>query len=178
MEDTDLTWRKTSYSSNGGAECVEVADHGHRVLVRDTKDRTGPMLRFTPGAWRRFADQVKRSLTSGPLSRAGRRSARRGGALVFWGSSLRCVVAVSLALIRRVPGYERFPWPLAWRAPGLCCSSVIGVGRYWFCLFGEAGWGSGGKPGTGPLGVPGGSGFPQVFNLCFSSCLFTRVVEP
>jgi Domain of unknown function (DUF397) len=64
MEDTDLTWRKTSYSSNGGAECVEVADHGHRVLVRDTKDRTGPMLRFTPGAWRRFADQVKRSLAS------------------------------------------------------------------------------------------------------------------
>jgi Domain of unknown function (DUF397) len=62
MESTDLTWRKTSHSSNGGAECVEVVDHGHRVLVRDTKDRTGPMLRFTPGAWRRFADQVKRSL--------------------------------------------------------------------------------------------------------------------
>jgi Domain of unknown function (DUF397) len=94
MEDTDLTWRKTSYSSNGGAECVEVTDHGHRVLVRDTKDRTGPMLRFTPGAWRRFADQVKRLLASGPLSRVGGRDARRGSALVFWGRSLRCVVAV------------------------------------------------------------------------------------
>ena len=33
------------------------------VLVRDTKqDGTGPVLRFTPGAWRRFADQVQRSL--------------------------------------------------------------------------------------------------------------------
>jgi hypothetical protein len=66
MENTDLTWRKTSYSSNGGAECVEVADHSERVLVRDTKDRSGPMLRFTPGVWQRFADQVKRSLAQPP----------------------------------------------------------------------------------------------------------------
>jgi len=32
------------------------------VLVRDTKDRRGLVLRFTPGAWRRFAGRVKRSL--------------------------------------------------------------------------------------------------------------------
>src|SRR5712664_2534154 len=73
MEDTDLKWRKASYSSNGGAECVEVAGHDSRVLVRDTKNRTGPTLRFTPDAWRRFADQVmgERSLrlTSGRLCR-------------------------------------------------------------------------------------------------------------
>jgi len=56
-------WRKSSYSGNGG-ECVEVADQSARVLVRDTQDRTGPVLRFTPVAWRRFADQVKRSLAS------------------------------------------------------------------------------------------------------------------
>jgi hypothetical protein len=31
------------------------------VLVRDTQDRTGPVLRFTPEAWRRFADLVKRA---------------------------------------------------------------------------------------------------------------------
>jgi len=30
-----------------------------RVLVRDTKDRGGPVLRFSPAAWRRFAAQVK-----------------------------------------------------------------------------------------------------------------------
>jgi len=65
MEAIDTLWRKSSYSGNGG-NCVEVADHDSRVLIRDTKDRTGPMLRFTPDAWRRFADQVKgeRSLTS------------------------------------------------------------------------------------------------------------------
>ena len=59
MEDTaDLKWRKSTYSSNGGGECVEVGS-ADRVLVRDTKDRSGPVLRFSPAAWRRFADQVK-----------------------------------------------------------------------------------------------------------------------
>ena len=59
MDDTDLKWRKASYGSNGGGNCVEVADHDNRVLVRDTKNRQGPILRFTPEAWRRFADQVQ-----------------------------------------------------------------------------------------------------------------------
>jgi len=65
MEAIDPRWRKSSYSDNGG-ECVEVANETRRVLVRDTKDRTGPMLRFTPEAWRRFAGHVKRSLASDP----------------------------------------------------------------------------------------------------------------
>jgi hypothetical protein len=56
----DVSWRKSSYSGNGGGECVEVGN-ADRVLVRDTKDRTGPVLRFSPEAWRRFAAQVKRS---------------------------------------------------------------------------------------------------------------------
>jgi hypothetical protein len=62
MEDTDLNWRTASYSSNGGGECVEVADHADRVLVRDTQDRSGPALRFSPAAWRMFAAQVKTSV--------------------------------------------------------------------------------------------------------------------
>jgi Domain of unknown function (DUF397) len=57
-----MNWRKSTYSSGNGGECVEIADHANRVLVRDTKDRNGPVLRFTPGAWRRFADRVKRPL--------------------------------------------------------------------------------------------------------------------
>ncbi len=62
-------WRKSSYSGDGGSNCVEVADHDSRVMVRDTKDRNGPVLRFTPDAWRRFAAQVvkgERSLASDP----------------------------------------------------------------------------------------------------------------
>jgi len=67
---SQLLRRKASYSaSNGG--CVEVADHSNRVLVRDTQDRTGPVLRFSPAARRVFADPVKRSLTPGPV-RVGR----------------------------------------------------------------------------------------------------------
>lgn len=54
-------WRKATFSGNGGSDCVEVAGHCSRLLVRDTKDRTGPVLRFSPAVWRRFADQVKRS---------------------------------------------------------------------------------------------------------------------
>ena len=66
MEDNaDPRWRKSSYSGNGGGDCVEIADQASRVLVRDTKqDGTGPVLRFTPVAWRKFADQVNRSLAS------------------------------------------------------------------------------------------------------------------
>jgi len=52
-------WVKSSYSGGSGGNCVEVADHGSRVLVRDTKDSQGPVLRFTADAWRRFADRVK-----------------------------------------------------------------------------------------------------------------------
>lgn len=59
MESTDLKWRKATYSSNGGANCVEVADHGNRVLIRDAQDRTGPMLRLSPDVWRSFTGQVK-----------------------------------------------------------------------------------------------------------------------
>jgi hypothetical protein len=55
-------WRKSTYSSNGGASCVEVGQAARVIAVRDTKQhRQGPVLRFTPAAWRRFADQVKRS---------------------------------------------------------------------------------------------------------------------
>ena len=36
-----------------------VGDNAGGVLVRDTKDRCGAVLRFAPTAWRAFADQVK-----------------------------------------------------------------------------------------------------------------------
>jgi uncharacterized protein DUF397 len=54
-----LNWRKASYSASNGGGCVEVASPDGAIAVRDTQDRTGPVLRFSPGAWRRFADQVK-----------------------------------------------------------------------------------------------------------------------
>lgn len=48
-------WRKSSYSSEQGGECVEVAAHPAAVHVRDSKDPEGPSLSFTPAAWAAFA---------------------------------------------------------------------------------------------------------------------------
>jgi Domain of unknown function (DUF397) len=53
------TWRKSSYSGNNGGACIEVADAPGAVLIRDTKDRDGPVLAFDAEAWRRFAARVK-----------------------------------------------------------------------------------------------------------------------
>jgi len=55
----DSSWRKSSYSSgDNGGECVEVAAAG-AVLVRDTADCGGPVLRFTAEAWRAFTAVIR-----------------------------------------------------------------------------------------------------------------------
>ena len=62
-------WRTSSYSGANGGERVEVGQDQDLIAIRDTKDRTGPMLRFTPQTWRRFAQQVRRLLQRGPVTR-------------------------------------------------------------------------------------------------------------
>lgn len=53
------TWRKSSYSGQGG-DCVEVADGFPGVLpVRDSKDPGGPCLVFEADAWTSFTRTVK-----------------------------------------------------------------------------------------------------------------------
>ena len=52
-----------SASTSVNRNCVEVAIRD-RIIVRDTKDRTGPVLRFTPEAWREFARQIKAGVRS------------------------------------------------------------------------------------------------------------------
>jgi hypothetical protein len=64
-------WKKSSYSMangdcveaegrwvtsshSGGANCVEFARQPEKIRVRDSKDRTGPVLEFTPQEWRTF----------------------------------------------------------------------------------------------------------------------------
>ncbi|WBB88738.1 DUF397 domain-containing protein [Verrucosispora sp. WMMC514] len=62
MELTGARWRTATRSSNNGGACVEVADNlPGRVLVRDSKDRTGGTLAFTPAAWRAFVASTVRS---------------------------------------------------------------------------------------------------------------------
>jgi hypothetical protein len=50
----EVAWFKSSYSTNDGADCVEVSLSAATVLVRDSKDPEGPHLILTPAAWSSF----------------------------------------------------------------------------------------------------------------------------
>ncbi|MBO4161578.1 MULTISPECIES: DUF397 domain-containing protein [Micromonospora] len=53
-------WRKGSRSGAEG-NCVEVADNLPAVVgVRDSKDVAGPVLVFSPQAWRSFLATIDR----------------------------------------------------------------------------------------------------------------------
>ncbi len=54
----ESSWRKSSYSGDNGGECVEVTTGG-AVLVRDTAERSGPVLTFTAEAWRAFTATIR-----------------------------------------------------------------------------------------------------------------------
>jgi hypothetical protein len=72
-EDQAVEWKRSSYCSAGarvevawtrssacaGGECVEVAQGAGAVLVRDGKDRGGPVLRFTAAEWSAFVAGVQ-----------------------------------------------------------------------------------------------------------------------
>ncbi|GAA4230394.1 hypothetical protein GCM10022254_25100 [Actinomadura meridiana] len=53
------TWRKSSRSSGGYQNCVELASVPNAVLIRDSKDATGPLHMITPEAFRILAHLVK-----------------------------------------------------------------------------------------------------------------------
>lgn len=56
---SSVAWRKSSWSIGNG-NCVETAwlSTGHRA-VRDSKDKAGGMLLFTPAEWLVFTDDIK-----------------------------------------------------------------------------------------------------------------------
>ncbi len=58
MSDNNLTWRKSTRSGAAG-HCVEVAETPATVYVRDSKDVTGPVLRFAAPDWAGFIDGVR-----------------------------------------------------------------------------------------------------------------------
>ncbi|MEV0644713.1 DUF397 domain-containing protein [Phytomonospora sp. NPDC050363] len=53
------TWRRSTRSGQTG-NCVEVADLGVGVGVRDTKDRDGGTLVISAGEWANFVDSLKK----------------------------------------------------------------------------------------------------------------------
>lgn len=48
---TPTTWRKSSYSSARGQDCVEVADLPSSAAVRDTQNREAGHLVFVSAEW-------------------------------------------------------------------------------------------------------------------------------
>lgn len=61
-EVSGAVWRKSTRSGNGG-NCVEVSTNltnaTGTVLVRDSKDPSGPVLAFTPQEWEAFVGGVR-----------------------------------------------------------------------------------------------------------------------
>jgi Domain of unknown function (DUF397) len=56
---SDMRWRKSSLSMSNG-NCVEVAHlAGDQIGVRDSKDKAGPVLRFTPEEWTAFLGGIR-----------------------------------------------------------------------------------------------------------------------
>ncbi|MER5292782.1 DUF397 domain-containing protein [Streptomyces pharetrae] len=58
MSTSELDWFKSSYSSSGSGDCVEVALTPATVHVRDSKDRQGARLALSPAAWGGFLRSV------------------------------------------------------------------------------------------------------------------------
>jgi hypothetical protein len=59
---TALQWFKSSYSSDQGGACLEVATTAYAVHVRDSKssDSDTPALSLTPAAWSAFLSLARR----------------------------------------------------------------------------------------------------------------------
>ncbi|MGI5163775.1 DUF397 domain-containing protein [Spirillospora sp. CA-253888] len=53
-------WRKASRSNDTGGACVELADLGKSVGVRDSKDPLGPKLLLSHATFRALATDLKR----------------------------------------------------------------------------------------------------------------------
>ncbi|WP_371597667.1 DUF397 domain-containing protein [Streptomyces sp. NBC_00564] len=54
-----LEWFKSSYSSNEGPDCVEIAASSATVHVRDSKNKQSARLSFRPQGWAAFVAHVR-----------------------------------------------------------------------------------------------------------------------
>ncbi len=58
------TWRKSTRSSGGGSNCVEIASLPGLIAIRDSKNPEGPALILTRTAFRELANGIKRGALS------------------------------------------------------------------------------------------------------------------
>lgn len=57
-----MKWRVSSRTSGNGGTCVEVGriPRSNVIATRDTKDRSGPQLRFSTEEYREFLERIKK----------------------------------------------------------------------------------------------------------------------
>ncbi|KUM97733.1 toxin [Streptomyces cellostaticus] len=55
-----LDWHKSSYSSGAGDNCIEVAHTPTAIHIRDSKDKHGPELALSPATWADFLGYAAR----------------------------------------------------------------------------------------------------------------------
>ncbi|QKG23078.1 DUF397 domain-containing protein [Actinomadura verrucosospora] len=59
MDLNNVSWRKSSHSTNNGGDCVELAALPNAVAARDSKDPDGPKLEFDRRSFGEFLARVK-----------------------------------------------------------------------------------------------------------------------
>jgi hypothetical protein len=52
-------WRKSTYSDANGGNCIETANAGSAVMIRDTTDRGGFALSVPADAWTVFLSTLR-----------------------------------------------------------------------------------------------------------------------
>ncbi|MGP4009504.1 DUF397 domain-containing protein [Streptomyces sp. 4N124] len=62
MSTEALQWFKSTYSSDEGGACVEVATCPHAIHIRDSKnpEESGPTFTASPEAWAAFTEYAAR----------------------------------------------------------------------------------------------------------------------
>jgi hypothetical protein len=62
MDLSQVTWRKSSRSQGTTDNCVEIAELGGGIAVRDSKDPAGPTLHLARETWRNITARIKHGL--------------------------------------------------------------------------------------------------------------------
>jgi hypothetical protein len=61
MERYSANWRKSSFSTANGGQCVEVGNAAAGIVVRDTTDRAGAALAVSGAVWRALLTEIRAS---------------------------------------------------------------------------------------------------------------------
>ena len=132
--DMNLQWRKATYSSSNGGNCIEVATADRTVAVRDSKNPNGPRLAFGVHTWQAFAAKVKgeRSLAFSSTSTCHRGALILGSAPCFLAGQ-RCQIWYPASILSRPPRTRGPMWSLV-KPPDVATTERCGRVRQLFAV--------------------------------------------